>query len=244
MPAITSIARESVEKSDAHPQPTTRMERAAEPLPEDREVVRFEPDPIHPLSPAAQIEPGPLPQGYQARLDEFHRLGTKLADGIPASRRRFQFDTVFNPRRADTLHTEAGHILVTSAFLERVETRHQLAAALAMEMAEVIREDERAGRTSTPTGTAETGRSAVGSVASNPRPAPSSAEEIQSTASKILVRAGFRELDLAVVSRDLQGLFADASRTTKLPTTGELPSRPDPATNEPAWAGPKQTLAN
>jgi hypothetical protein len=208
---------------------------------EDHAVDRFDPEPIDPLSPAAQIKPGPMPKGYRARMNEFEQLGAKLSDSIPTSKRRFQFDTVYNPRRAETIHTEAGHILVTSAFLERVETRHQLAAALALEMAEVLREDEKVAQKQ---GLASAGVPAP-AVNQNVSATLPTEEELQATASKILARAGFDRLDIDAVSRDLKGLLVDAAHSTaKLPTTGEISTEADPRGKEPTWSGPRPSLAN
>ncbi len=207
----------------------------------DRAVERFDPAPIDPLSPAAQIKPGPMPKGYRARMDEFEQLGAKLSESVATSKRRFQFETVYNPRRAETIHTEAGHILVTSAFLERVETRHQLAAALALEMAEILKEDERVAQKQS-LASAGVPESAV--KQNVPATLPSE-EELQVTASKILARAGFDRLDIDAVSRDLKGLLADATHSTaKLPTTGEMPASPDSRGKEPTWPGPQPSLAN
>jgi hypothetical protein len=177
---------------------------------EDRAVDRFDPEPIDPLSPAAQIKPGPMPKGYRARIDEFEQLGAKLSESVATSKRQFQFETVYNPRRAETIHTDAGHILVTSAFLERVETRHQLAAALALEMAEILKEDEKLAQKQS---LASAGVPAP-AVDQNVSPSLPTEEQLQATASKILARAGFDQLDIDAVSRDLKGLLADATHST------------------------------
>jgi hypothetical protein len=205
----------------------------------DRPVERFDPAPIHPLSPAAQIVPGPLPKGYQARMDELQKLGKQLAESVSSTRRTFQFDTVYNPRRADTLHTEAGHILVTSAFLERVETRHQLAGALAMEMAEVLREDQQSEDK------AEQAVAGVPAAAIAAKVSVSNEADIHATASKILARSGFDHLDLSALSRDLKGMLVVSNPpAAALPTVGGENTKAETSGPEPAWSGPQPSLAN
>ncbi|MBY0586931.1 hypothetical protein K2X85_07130 [bacterium] len=204
-------------------------------------VSGFHPDPIHPLSPGARIEAGPLPRGYQARLDEYLKIGQQLGESVPTSKRRFQFDTVYNPRRADALHTEAGHILVTSAFLERVETRHQLAGALAMEMAEVLREDEKL----TEKQSLATAGVPVAALDRQPTSTPPTEADIHTTASKILAQAGFDRLDLSAVSKDLKGfLLASSNTAAKLPAVDEDNAKDRASSTEPAWPGPQRSMAN
>jgi predicted Zn-dependent protease len=192
--------------------------------PRTKTIAAFSPKPLHPLSPAQRIEPGPLPTGYQMRVDSLNQIGQQLASAATSRDVRFQFETIYNPRRAATYHTEAGHVLVTSSLLERVETRHQLAAALALEMAELIQESEIAdeSRSLTAAGIPQTASlNGKAPLASTP-----AENEIDQMAADLLNRAGFGSLNLAAVKRDLGGLTGSTAHATAKPASDAAEPRP------------------
>ena len=195
----------------------------------------FAPKSLCPISPAELMDSGPIPTGYQARLDELNRVGAQLAKGAQGVDAKFQFDSIYNPRRASTCHTEAGHILVTSSLLERVQTRHQLAAALAIEMAEYIREQEHSidRRAAVTAGVPKDAKLSDPSLSSD----KATEAEINETASQLLTRAGFEQIDVVAMRADLQGLLAGSLHATARP-------RSDGTIPEPKWNGPQPATAN
>lgn len=195
----------------------------------------FEAKPLCPISPAELLDSSPIPAGYQARLDELDRLGRQLAKASPIPDVRFQFESMYNPRRASTCHTQAGHILVTSAMLERVQTRHQLASALALEMARYIREQEMADRREA------IAASGVPADAQLDGPlnqhAEATPEQIEQTASDLLARAGFENVDIVAMKESLQALTAEVAHTVAKPKKRWT-------VDEPQWDGPSPVAAN
>lgn len=195
----------------------------------------FAPKGLCPISPAERMAGDSIPSGYQARLDELSRVGTQLAKSAQGTDTKFHFDAIYNPRRASTCHTEAGHILVTSSLLERVQTRHQLAAALALEMAEYIREQDAVN---------ERRAALAGEVPQDSKLSDKSfasdkptEKEINETASQLLSRAGFEQIDVVAMRQDLNGLFAGTMHAVARP-------RSDSTMPEPKWNGPRPSTAN
>lgn len=195
----------------------------------------FSPKGLCPISPAERMAGDSIPSGYQARLDELNRVGAQLAKSAQGADAKFHFDAIYNPRRASTCHTEAGHILVTSSLLERVQTRHQLATALALEMAEYIREQDVAN---------ERREAMAGEIQSDAKLSDTSfasdkptEKEVNETASQILARAGFEQIDVVAMRQDLNGLFAGTMHAAARP-------RSDSTMPEPKWNGPRPATAN
>ncbi len=148
---------------------------------------------------------------------------------------QFQFDSIYNPRRASTCHTDAGHILVTSSLLERVQTRHQLATALALEMAEYIREQEslRDRRAAVTAGVPTDAKLTDPSIASD----KATEEQINQTASQLLTQAGFEQINIVAMRADLQGILAGTLHAAARP-------RSDSSIPDPKWNGPRPATAN
>ncbi|MBX9656182.1 hypothetical protein K2Y11_21410 [bacterium] len=195
----------------------------------------FSPKGLCPISPAERMAGDSIPSGYQARLDELSRVGTQLAKGAQGTDVKFHFDAIYNPRRASTCHTEAGHILVTSSLLERVQTRHQLATALALEMAEYIREQDAMN---------ERRAALAGEVSQDAKLSDKSfasdkptEKEVNEAASQLLARAGFEQIDVVAMRQDLNGLFAGTMHAAARP-------RSDSTMPEPKWNGPRPSTAN
>lgn len=180
----------------------------------------FAPSTLNPLSPAERMISAEIPPGYQARVDELGRLGGQLAAAAKAVNADFAFDVVYNPKRADTCHTDAGHILVTSAMMERLKTRNQLAVAIALEMAEHIRQLEQKRWIREQTEAVKPSTELVSDVIVNNQKIesePITPVQIQRTASELLTRAGFSSVDLAAVQHDIQGLLADPADASATP---------------------------
>jgi hypothetical protein len=188
---------------------------------------------MSPMSPGKRLDDGEIPAGYQARIDEMHQIGERLAAAADGT--RFEFDVIYNPNRAGTCRTESGSILVTSALLERLATRRQLAVALALEMTAHLREMEHrewaAEQSSAVAGKSE-------GVVVNRQPlsaAEATPAQIQRTASDLLVRAGFPPLDVAVVQREIDALVHRGTPSASEAGVDE---------SEPRWGGPAPAAAN
>lgn len=197
----------------------------------------FAPNGLGPISPARRLTSDDIPPGYQARMDEFERLGARLAAAAKAVDSDFRFDIVYNPKRADMCHTENGHILATSAFLEKVKTRNQLAVALALEMSEHIRQIEQKRRMRELVDGLGNATEFTSGVVVNERaiePEPITPEQIHRTASELLTRAGFSSVDLAAVHHDIQGLLADQSGSYEVREQRR----------DTSWSGPEPPAAN
>lgn len=196
-------------------------------------VERIAPAAMSPLSPGKRLDEGEIPAGHQARIDELHQIGERLA--AAAADVRFEFDVIYNPNRAGTCHTESGSILVTSALLERLATRRQLAVALALEMTAHIRELEHREWAAEQASLAGGNREGVVVNRQPLSTTEATAAQSRRTASELLARAGFPPLDVAVVQREIDALVhrgAPAACAT------------DAQGGEPRWGGPAAAAAN
>lgn len=157
--------------------------------------------------------------------NDLAKVGTRLADAAKDEKVAFVFDTLYNPRPR-VYHTNDGHIYISNGMFEQLASVDELAAVLALEMAEYLAEQEidpdlpEAPKLPA-TGPEDAMREralAVKLAKGKARPAH---EEIPRVASSLLDRAGFDSRKLDAVRGKLQNLAITTSPAEPVPATPE-----------------------
>lgn len=138
-------------------------------------------------------------------------IGRSLAASVPDSKIRFEFGSLRNTR-PQVCHTPDGYISVSSGILERLNGREELAAVLALEMAELLVEQQQ-----TPpdvpwlpsAGPGDDERELALAAKLQRQQQPITTANVQSLAGQILASAGFREVDVLAVQQNIQRWTAE-----------------------------------
>lgn len=160
---------------------------------------------------SATAAPKPTVGPARKRLDAVaQRLAAAAADaGV-----KFQFDLVYNPRPR-TYHFPDGHVYVSSGMLDELKSADDLAAVLALEMAQLL-EEKKADQTTLvktaapPTGPDDDFRQHA--LAAKLKEQAVRPDDVRAGAQRILDKAGYRSANLASV-RDRMQRFATRPET-------------------------------
>lgn len=137
-------------------------------------------------------------KGGRGQLDN---VGKRLAAAASDAGVKFQFDLVYNPRPR-TYHFPDGHVYVSSGMLEELKTADDLAAVLALEMAQLLAEKKAAGSEIAKTAAPATGAGddfRLQALAAKESERAVRPEEVRLGAQSILEKAGYRSSNLAAV---------------------------------------------
>lgn len=146
--------------------------------------------------PAVNSPPKPAPVAAEAKAsesiamaEEVPVVGKLLAEQFRESEVRFQFDSIKNPR-SRLFHTPDGHIYVSEGLLKRIERKEDLAAVLAMEMAQLA-EERRAQFGSSTDETPPPAATGTPTPSTNRAKTPSEDKTADLKAKELVKKAGF-----------------------------------------------------
>lgn len=167
---------------------------------------------VKPVKAVADAKSGRTPR---ERLEE---VGSRLAAASSDTGMKFQFDSLYNPR-PKTHHWADGRIYITTGMIEELKTPDDLAAVLALEMAQLLAEKKAGGsgseivKASMPsTGPGDQFRDhalAAKIATQSIRP-----EDVRASAQQILDKAGFRSANVAAVREKIQRFAAKPETPT------------------------------
>jgi predicted Zn-dependent protease len=162
-----------------------------------------------PANPAAAT-----PTATRSLRDQVEPLGAKLAQHSPRKQMKLEFGYLENPTPRGH-HTSSGHVFVTTGMLSQLSNADELAAVLALEVAEMLAELELNDSQPEPSVVQvnaefdHSGDHAVAGklAADTRRPNPS---EVDRIARELLNKAGFSHVDLSTIRSKLATIHGPA----------------------------------
>lgn len=190
----------------------SRAERSAHrpPVSVEQPAPAIPGEPVETVASHRQSTSDPAAELHESLLESIEPIGRSLAGGVEDSKVRFEFGSLMNPRPL-VCHTPGGHISVSSGMLSKLRSHEELAAVLALEMAELLVErqaepPEEAGLPSA--GAADDAIDLALASKIQDQRRPQTVSNIRSVAQNLLLRAGYPEVDVAAMHANIENWTA------------------------------------